>query len=170
MKILIVAYYYPPINSGGTMRPVKMAKYLPRMGHEVTVLTQTYGKSKIETGNGKPRIIRFHDFSHNRNRVGLRRKVQWFKLRMFTELLNMMGIYHSIYSWWKRKVIRNSETIINLVQPDVIIATYPPVETLEIGVYLSKKYNIPLISDFRDGLIFEPIETKRMKQYPCIRE
>ncbi|MCP5053724.1 MAG: glycosyltransferase [bacterium] len=37
-------------------------------------------------------------------------------------------------------------------------------------MYLSKKYNIPLISDFRDGLIFEPIETKRMKQYPCIRE
>lgn len=56
------------------------------------------------------------------------------------------------------------------VKPDFIIATYPPVETLEIGLFLSKKYNVPLISDFRDGLMFEPIETKRMNQYHCIRQ
>ena len=103
-------------------------------------------------------------------RPNLYKKCQWLILRSFTEALNILGIYHSIYTWWKRKVIKNSDTIIQQSQPDIIIATYPPVETLEIGLHLSKKYNIPLIADFRDGLLFEPIEIKRINQYRCIRK
>jgi glycosyltransferase involved in cell wall biosynthesis len=110
------------------------------------------------------------DTSYNKGRDSFLRRVRWLGLRLFTEALNMAGIYHSIYTWWKRKVLKYDDTIMGKVKPDVIIATYPPVETLEIGLHFSKKYNIPLISDFRDGLIFEPIETKRMKQYRCIRE
>ncbi len=204
MKILIIAYYYPPINTGGTIRPLKWAQYLPQWGHEVTLLTHTYEKNKTEPG--PPQIIRFHDISFNKQRStrykkgvappthsrsarwssfgsvisnacffckllkDISKKCQWLILRSFTEALNILGIYHSIYSWWKRKVIKNSDTIIQQVQPDIIIATYPPVETLEIGIHLSKKYNIPLISDFRDGLMFEPIEIKRINQYRCIRK
>lgn len=168
MKILIVAYYYPPISTGGTLRPVQWGKYLSLSGHDVTILTYSYDGSETEPGN--PRIIRVHDPSYNKARTGIRKKIQWLMLRLFTEVLNVMGTYHSIYSWWKQKVLTNSEKIMRLVQPDIIISTYPPAETLEIGVYLSKKYNVPLISDFRDGLIFEPIETKRMKQYKCIRQ
>lgn len=166
MKILIIAYYYPPINTGGTARPVKMAKYLPGFGHDVTVLTHTYDSTDLET----PGLIRVKDSSYNKGRDSLFRRFQWLGLRLFTETLNIMGIYHSIYTWWKRKVLKYGDQIIGKVKPDVIIATYPPVETLEIGLHFSKKYNIPLISDFRDGLIFEPIETKRMNQYRCIRE
>ena len=166
MKILIIAYYYPPINTGGTARPMKMAKYLPEFGHEVTVLTHSYDSTNLET----PGIIRVKDTSYNKGRDSFLRRIRWLGLRLVTEALNMVGIYHSIYTWWKWKVLKYDDTIMGKVKPDVIIATYPPVETLEIGLHFSKKYNIPLISDFRDGLIFEPIETKRMRQYRCIRE
>ncbi len=166
MKILIIAYYYPPINTGGTARPMKMAKYLPEFGHDVTVLTHTYDSTNLET----PGIIRVKDTSYNKGRDSFPRRFKWLTMRLLTEALNMMGIYHSIYSWWKRKVVKLDDRIMEKVKPDVIIATYPPVETLEIGLHFSKKYNIPLISDFRDGLIFEPIETKRMRQHRCIRE
>jgi glycosyltransferase involved in cell wall biosynthesis len=168
MKILIIAYYYPPISSGGTLRPVQWGKYLAQSGHEVTILTHTYHKNQIEPGN--PRILRIRDISCNKKRDSFGRKCRWLVLRLWTEALNLLGIYHSIYTWWKRNVIKNSTDMIQQVQPDLLIATYPPVETLEIGVYLAKKYHIPLISDFRDGLIFEPIETKRMNRYRCIRE
>ena len=168
MKILIIAYYYPPVNTGGTLRPFKWAQYLPQWGHEVTILTHTYNKSKTEPG--PPQIIRFHDISFNKMRLNLYKKCQWLILRSCTEALNISGIYHSIYTWWKRKVMKNSDIIIQQAQPDIIIATYPPVETLEIGLYLSKKYHIPLIADFRDGLMFEPIEVKRINQYRCIRK
>ena len=39
MKILVVARYFAPENSIASIRPTKMAKYLSRLGHDVTVLT-----------------------------------------------------------------------------------------------------------------------------------
>jgi len=165
MKILLIAYYYPPLSTGGTVRPAQMARYLPHLGHEVTVLTHTYGPTRLDI----PGEIRVNDPSYNKERKGLK-KLKWLGLRLFTEMLNRLGIYHSIYSWWKNRVIALGGSIIERVEPEVIIATYPPVETLEIGLALSRKYNIPLVADFRDGLLFEPIETKRMGQYACIRE
>ncbi|HLP47462.1 MAG TPA: glycosyltransferase [Candidatus Kapabacteria bacterium] len=165
-KILIIAYYYPPINSGGTIRPVKMAKYLPDFGWEVTVLTHTY--DLIEPA-WTERIIRIKDISQNKNRKGIRGLI-WLGLRLYTEVLNRMGSYHSIYTWWKKRIIKNSRGIIEWVKPDVIIASYPPVETLEIGIHLSQTYHLPLICDFRDGILFEPIERPRMERYSCIKK
>jgi len=168
MKILIIAYYYPPLSTGGSPRPHLWAKHLAQKGHRVTVLTYSYNKKNMESGN--PQIFRIRDISYNKDKSSIRKKSQWLVLRLCTELLNLFGIYHSIYSWWKSNVIRQSADIIHQFKADIIIATYPPVETLEIGIYLSKKYDIPLLADFRDGLIFEPIETRRMNQYRCIRE
>ena len=37
-RILIISYFFAPQNAMGAVRPTKLAKYLSRMGHEVTVL------------------------------------------------------------------------------------------------------------------------------------
>lgn len=38
-KVLLIAYYYPPSEAIGAMRPRGLAKYLPEFGWEATVLT-----------------------------------------------------------------------------------------------------------------------------------
>ena len=38
-KLLLVAYYTPPLGMSGVMRVTKLAKYLPRFGWEPLVLT-----------------------------------------------------------------------------------------------------------------------------------
>ena len=44
-RILLVAYFYPPCRDTGILRPAAMAKWLRRLGHEVTVLTTSaYGE------------------------------------------------------------------------------------------------------------------------------
>ncbi len=165
MKILLIAYYYPPLNSGGTERPLKMAHYLPRFGHPVTVLTHSYQRPPSET----PSMIRFYDLSHNNHRTGLYNML-WLMIRGGTEIWNMCGRYASIFSYWRHAVIRNSPQIIRQACPDLILATYPPVENLEIGIFLSTQYRIPLVADFRDGLLFEPIERTRIQRHPCIQQ
>ena len=164
MNILLIAYYYPPINSGGTERPLNMAKYLPRFGHHVTVLTHTYDRRNT----GDATTLRIYDPSYNCYRKGVY-KALWASLRLGVEALNRLGRYASIYSLWKHAVLKRAAHIMAAARPDVILATYPPVETLEIGLYLSRQYQIPLVADFRDGLLFEPIEQKRIQQYTCIR-
>jgi len=44
-RILLVAYFYPPLNSIGARRPAALAKWLRRRGHDVTVLTSVQSGS-----------------------------------------------------------------------------------------------------------------------------
>ena len=37
-RLLIISYFFAPQNLIGAVRPTKLAKYLTRMGHEVTVI------------------------------------------------------------------------------------------------------------------------------------
>lgn len=163
MKILLIAYYYPPNHSSGGQRPLKMAELLPRFGHDVVVLTSSYAKK----AGGEKNVIRVYDPSHNKNRVGLRR-FQWLARRTAVELQNRAGIYSSIYAPWKRAVLGKAAEIIARTDPGCILATYPPVETLEIGLELSQRFRLPLISDFRDGLMFRSIEEKRLAAHRCV--
>lgn len=165
MRILLIAYYYPPQHDSGGQRPQKMARYLTGFGHDTFVLTSTYDRKAQAEGN----VIRVYDPSHNMNRVGWRR-FQWLALRTVIELLNRLGAAAAIYSPWKNAVLRKAGEIIARVRPEAIIATYPPVETLEVGLHLSREYNLPLIADFRDGLLFETIESTRLRRHACIRK
>ena len=49
--MLLVSYLFPPIGGGGVPRPLKMAKYLAKLGWEVHVLTveSTYHATKDDT-------------------------------------------------------------------------------------------------------------------------
>ncbi len=143
-----------------------MARFLRQEGHEVTVLTHTYRKDEeLADEDG---VLRVYDPGHNKNRRG-KRRLQWLMMRLSVEVLNRLGFAVSIYSWWKRRVSRLGRRIVDLAAPDVILATYPPAETLEVALYLSNTYDVPLVSDFRDGLMFEPIERVRIDRYPCVR-
>jgi glycosyltransferase involved in cell wall biosynthesis len=165
MKILLIAYYFPPLPGPGSLRPAMMAKYLRSCGHDVCILTQGDRSPKSEEAE----IRRVFDISHNCDRRGWRR-IQWLALRLAVEALNRIGIYASIYSFWKRAVLKREEAIMASALPQAIIATYPPVETLEIGLHLSRKYKLPLIADFRDGLLFEAIESKCLRRFACVRK
>ncbi len=165
MNILLIAYYYPPMKSGGTLRPFQMARYLRQEGHRVTVLTHTYCKTTELSDDND--TLRVYDPSHNKNRRGAR-QLQWLAMRLIVEVLNRLGCAASIYSWWKRRVLKFQGRIMRVAAPDVILATYPPAETLEVALLLSENFAVPLVSDFRDGLIFEPIERERIRRYPCV--
>lgn len=165
MNILLIAYYYPPIISGGSQRPVRMAKYLARLGNRVTVLAPGYSRNPASEQG----VLRFYDASHNMNRRGIR-GWQWFLLRSVVAVLNHLGRYSSIYSCWRRSVLRHADAIRQQAEPDVIVATYPPVETLEIGLALAKEFNVPLVADFRDGLLFEPVEARRLRRFASVQK
>jgi glycosyltransferase involved in cell wall biosynthesis len=165
MNILLIAYYYPPIISGGSQRPARIAKYLAKLGNQVTVLAPTYAKTDPPEQN----VIRIYDASHNMNRRGIR-GWQWLFMRMPVEILNCLGRYSSIYSHWRRRVMRHADAILQRAQPEIIVVTYPPVETLEIGLHFAKKFKLPLVADFRDGLLFESVESKRLSRFACLRQ
>ena len=159
MRILLIAYYYPPQNASGGLRPLKLAEHLTAAGHDVVVLTSAPDRRPASGKN----IIRVPDPSHTQDRSG-RRRCLWLARRLAVEVLNRAGIYASLFSGWARAARRQGEAIMAAGLPGAIIATYPPVETLELGLRLSRKHNVPLIADFRDGLLFEPVERRALRR------
>ncbi len=165
MNILLVAYYFPPINCAGSVRPLQMAHWLRRSGHSVTVLTHAYRSALQDDAE----TIRVHDPACARAHSG-KNRLPWLLYRGFSEAQNALGRYASIFSPWKRNVLARMDEIGRRTRPDLVIATYPPLETLEIGLEFSRRLQIPLVSDFRDGLMFLPIEGKRLAAHRCVRE
>lgn len=159
MRILLIAYYYPPQNASGGQRPLKLAEHLAAAGHDVVVLASAPDRRAASGEN----IIRVYDPSHNQDRAG-RRRLQWLARRLAVEAMNRAGIYASLYSGWARTARKRGEAIMAAGLPQAIVATYPPVETLEVGLQLSQKYKVPLIADFRDGLLFEPVERRALRR------
>lgn len=165
MRLLLISYYSEENAHGSVQRIGLLIKFLKLSGHHISLVTSSFNGDPL---NHSARIM-ILDPSFNLQRTGWRR-LPWLFLRLAVETLNRIGIYASIYSFWKRAVLKRETMIMSQARPDAILATYPPLETLEIGLHLSRKYQLPLIADFRDGLLFEPVESKRLRRFACVRK
>jgi glycosyltransferase involved in cell wall biosynthesis len=155
LKVLLVAYHFPPMNNSGVQRPLAMLKLLPRFGIDVSVLTHTYSRSDLLS---EPNVLRVYDT--NSKGVG---KLLHYPLRILQRVSRALGRSTSWHGAWTRGVKRRAESVFEVAKPDLVMSTYPPVETLDLGLYLSQQYAVPLVADFRDGLLFEPIEAEMLR-------
>ena len=149
-NILIIAYYYTPQNNGGVQRIVNFQKYLPEYGYNTYILTtDREGKCENETN-----VFRFSDKGNEISHKTI--PVIAYPFKLLREFSVYWGIVGDWFYWWKKEVIKNFEKTVGDIEFDYIICSFPPIMDLEIGEYLSKKYNIPLIVDYRDGLMHLP--------------
>ena len=160
MKVLLIAYNYTPDNNGGVKRPVAMKRELSKFGIDVSILT--HGPLKFEHSDGVIRVG--HDLSQNNfsNKISKIYRAIDRKVKLFFKIKN------TYYDDWRNKCEKSGDKIINIVKPDVIICSYPPVECLQLGLFFSKKYNIKLVADYRDPLIDETAEVLVRDKYPFL--
>ena len=161
--VLVVAYYYPPVVSGGSRRPESFVRGLGARGFRTAALTQTPGATDLRSVP-----LRVHDPTFNLYRQGSR-LLRWALWRGAVEVLNRLGSPVSILSPWKSRVCRRIGGIRAAFAADIVLASYPPAETLEIGLEMARQWHVPLVADFRDGLIFDPIEHQRLARFGCVR-
>jgi glycosyltransferase involved in cell wall biosynthesis len=154
MNILLISYYHGQAGSGGTERSRAMFSRFTEAGQRVTVVTAGYRGDRRDG----PCFI-MHDPSHNRDRGGAN-YLHWLGRRAAVEGRLRAGLYASVLSSWLRRAKRAAEEILSMAAPDVILATYPPVEDLQLGLFLHERSGIPLVAEFRDGLAFEPVERR----------
>lgn len=151
-SVLIINYYYPPINNGGVQRIVSFKKYLEVYGFHVSILTtNSYG---VLSDDDEKSIFRYPDggvefIKKSSQQIGL-------IFRLIRRLQLYMGLITDGKYYWKKEVIKNLDKLFEDNTFDIVIASYPTPAALEIGEIIHKKYNIPLIVDYRDGLMFDP--------------
>ncbi|MDD5171253.1 MAG: hypothetical protein PHN75_20725, partial [Syntrophales bacterium] len=139
MNILIIAYYSPPDNNGGVKRPMAFKKGLQEKGHTVYVLT--HGGSGFEVDGSYIRVRDTHD---DTSLPGMLINAAYKIKRHVALHLRRCDTY---YNAWLHRVRKHSAQVISICKPDLVIASYPPVECLEAGMHFAGKYGIKLITD-----------------------
>lgn len=160
-KVLIVSYYFPPINIVAARRYGIMCKYFEKYGYEPYVLTTSYSRNTgldarldLELPIEKHRIIRIGNSKSNSEI----KSIFW---NFVMELLDSCKIMSRTLAWevlgWYERVKRELD-MERIRDIDIIVATYPAMGNLYVAKYLSKKLKCPYIADIRD-LISDYSET-----------
>lgn len=160
IKILLIAYYYPPLSTAATYRALNMVKYFKEDGFYVDVLS-------VDN-------IDYH--SHDHHLISESKADNIFRAPSYEPLAlsrkirkNKIGTSKKaiVLSETKKKIINSFFPIDNkilwfipaynmglkLIQHnhyDMIVATIGPYTSALIAYYLSKRSNIPYIIDYRD--------------------
>lgn len=165
-KVLIIAYYFPPLGGSGVQRTLKFVKYLPQYGWEPTVLTigstAYYAKDESllkEIERLNIRVVRTQSSDpnavlHKNNKEIV--KMPKERTRKFLSFLSDIIFIPDNKIGWKKHAVKAAAELLKKEKFDVIYATAPPVTDFLIGVELKKRFKVPLVIDYRDSWINYP--------------
>jgi hypothetical protein len=158
-KVLILAYYYPPMGLSGVQRILKFTKFMPKFNWQPTVITtgevayfaHDLGLLK-EAEDAGVNIIRTEAFdlnsvigkkygTINMPKEAIRRAISNFSKTFF--------IPDNKKSWAKR-AYRKAQELMKSERFDILFVTIPPYSSFVYAAKLKQEFNIPLFVDYRD--------------------
>jgi len=157
-RVLIIAYYFPPMGGSGVQRPLGLAKYLHHFGWEPVVMTpepaayHSFDESLLnEAENENIKIIRVKNNTLFHFLAGKKKQIN------YTERSGKILRY--ITNWFffpdnkKNWIGPAAEKAIQFHRKekfDLIFSTGPPFSNHLIAKKIKMKTKIPVIMDFRD--------------------
>jgi glycosyltransferase involved in cell wall biosynthesis len=156
-RVLLVAYYFPPLGMGGTQRVAKWGKYFLRLGWEVTVITvkpiayyafddslldELKGARIIRTGSLDPaRLLYLFRRKKERRASGKEGSTSWLYWFLIPDA-RILWIPIAFWQAW-REVRRQKIPF--------VVTSGPPHSSHFIGWFLAKITHVKWVSDYRDS-------------------
>lgn len=157
-KVLVVAYYFPPLGLSGVQRTFKFVKYMRKFSWEPTVITTEnvayYAYDISLTEELKElnlRVIRISGKELN-SILSKKGKIQPPKewIRKIINIFSQTFFIPDNKISWSKKAARKVEEILNSEKFDAIFVTAPPFSSFETITNLRNKIDVPIILDYRD--------------------
>ena len=157
-KVLVIAYYFPPMGLSGVQRTLKFIKYLKNFGWEPTVITtgkvayfahdDSLQKELNDTG---VRVIRVAGSDPNSvlSKKGTIKLPSEFIRNTFNKLSQIFFIPDNKKSWSKKALEKTIE-LLSSEHFDCVFITGPPFSQFDVFSSLKKRINIPIVLDYRD--------------------
>lgn len=181
-RVLMAAYFFPPLSGSGVFRSIKFAKYLPQFGWEPTVISTDQppngwnfaDDSQLKEVPAEMQVVRIPDrISTGRENVinvGRMERILNFlhgALRFSPEaeriysqavqdrdgIMRLLTFPCTALSW-AYDVIQYIEKNMEVGEFQVVYTTSGPYSAHLIGFYLQQKYGIPWVADYRDPWTF----------------
>jgi glycosyltransferase involved in cell wall biosynthesis len=181
-KLLIISFYFPPVNNPGALRIGKFAKYLPEFGWEPVVLTVDKIAGSSETlplEMDEASVLRTTYFDPRKllsrkpgsstvdsPQTSVRSK------RWSETALRILRLLQPIYAsslidkllcdpWgWYPCAVRKGTEVLAKENIDVIFSTYNPSLPHLVASQLHRKTGIPWVAEFRDLWALNPYARK----------
>ncbi|MCJ7577099.1 MAG: glycosyltransferase [candidate division Zixibacteria bacterium] len=166
-KVLIIAYYFPPLGMGGVQRATKFAKYLPLFGWNPFVLTvkdvEYLAKDPslleelspeveiVRTGSFDPLRISFVLKSFFKKRKPKGKSVK--KNRVRRSKLSSWFFFPDSKIGWIPFALFAGLKLVREEKIDLIFTTSPPPSLHLAGYFLKLLTGKPWVADFRDPWI-----------------
>ena len=158
MRILLVAYFFPPCRDTGALRPSSMDRWLRELGHEVTVLTTSaYG----ELPDDGERVVRTADAQlwrarmHGEQQIGALFDSDTYSGRPHP--LSRLIVPEPLALAWAPFARRAALRLSRERSFDAVITSSPPESVHAIGRALKHRRHLPWVADIRDAWNFEPL-------------
>ena len=157
-KVLVIAYYFPPMGLSGVQRTLKFVKYMKDFNWEPTVITAGnigyYAHDNTlqqEAEKAGIQIIRTEGKDPNSllAKAGTV-KIPNEKIRKLWNRINQTFFIPDNKISWSKKAIGLAEGLVKKEHYDLIFITCPPFSAFNEARILKKKYHVPLIVDYRD--------------------
>jgi len=162
-RVLLIAYYFPPLLGGGTFRPLKFAKYLPQFGWDPIVLcAEPTSNDEVDTAllAELPRSVIIKRVGHlhpkqiERGLLLFWNMLWKFRLRKLAEYVEPYKVLRWIppdpFVTWNFPAYRVALKLVYEYKPDVLLTTTPPHSVQLVGLYLKRATGLPWIVDLRD--------------------
>lgn len=175
LKVLVIAFNYPPDGEVGARRVAGFCRYLPEYGIQPVVLTVEerfyrvrdetvpvpQGVQVVRTSFDNPlqwyRRLRFH-IRRNRKLSVAQEEVESAVTKsrfLRQQLLTLLDTPDEYWGWYF-PAIRAAEKLIHTQPIAAVLSTGPPWTPHLIARHLKKKYHIPWLADFRDPWASDP--------------
>jgi hypothetical protein len=156
-KVLVVAYYFPPIGLSGVQRTLKFVKYLPEFGWQPTIITSgniayfAHDTSLLKEIKPNTKIIRIEGNEPN-SKLKNYGTIQYprEKIRKLFNRISQTFYLPDNKKSWSINAKEAVEQELNSERYDIVFITAPPFSAFSEIVKLKAKFEIPFVFDYRD--------------------
>lgn len=177
-RVLMAAYYFPPLSGSGVFRSIKFAKYLPLYGWQPTVISTDRppngwnfaDESQVAEIPKDMEVIRIPDGISTGRETSLENSRAQAVLGFLRDILRLSPEADGIFAQylqsaqgirnlltfpcgalcWAYDVVQYIEKNLDLSKFDAIYTTSGPSSAHLIGFYLKRNYGIAWVADYRD--------------------
>ncbi|MBI5472929.1 MAG: glycosyltransferase [Ignavibacteriae bacterium] len=163
-RVLVIAYYFPPMGLSGVQRTLKFVKFLPQYGWQPTVLTVdprgyfAHDDTLLSELDGRDvSIVRTK--SAGPGKMFAKKETVKLPSERTRKLLSRVSDTFFIPDnkiGWKRRAVAAALALHKRTPFDLIFATAPPFTDFLIGAELKERLQRPLVFDYRDPWVEYP--------------
>jgi glycosyltransferase involved in cell wall biosynthesis len=158
-RVLMLAYYFPPLGGGGVQRTLKFAKYLPAEGFDPIVVTTRGVGHRLRDPSlcsevpPQTIVLRPPELPLHVARWGLESLLR--RARLPTGYAQAVG-WPDEFAGWAPGALWSTLRAVQRYRPDVIYSTSSPVSSHAVARVASRLSHLPWVADFRDAWTLNP--------------